>query len=205
MSAEKEARIRIQEAALKEFAAYGLSGARMERIASAAKVNKAMIFYYFNSKENLHQVILSEVFSSVFPRMSALLTSQPGAEAFLEQAPPIYMDIFLKYPDFVKMIAMELLQNPKNVASYIQKLFEGKREGPGPWLLANMIRQWSERGEIAEPDPVQFMLNIVSLSLLAFLGKPFVEGMFQQPSTMADFTRKRTQSVINVLKRGMLT
>jgi TetR/AcrR family transcriptional regulator len=53
---------RILKAALKEFSTYGLSGARMERIAEVAKVNKAMIFYYFSSKEKLYEVVI-RVFS----------------------------------------------------------------------------------------------------------------------------------------------
>ena len=49
-----ETRQRILDAALREFAANGLAGARTETIATAAGVNKALIYYYFESKEKLY-------------------------------------------------------------------------------------------------------------------------------------------------------
>src|ERR1700749_2273472 len=53
-----ESRDRILDAALTEFAAHGLAGARTERIAVAAGVNKALLYYYFESKEKLYTAAL---------------------------------------------------------------------------------------------------------------------------------------------------
>src|SRR4051812_25596661 len=53
-----ESRVRILDAALAEFAAHGLAGARTERIAAAAGVNKALLYYYFESKEKLYTAAL---------------------------------------------------------------------------------------------------------------------------------------------------
>jgi len=53
-----ETRQRILDAALREFSASGFAGARMDRIATAASVNKALIYYYFDSKENLYAAVL---------------------------------------------------------------------------------------------------------------------------------------------------
>ena len=59
-SAERsaETRSRILDAALREFSAHGLAGARTEQIAAAAGVNKALIYYYFESKEKLYLAAL---------------------------------------------------------------------------------------------------------------------------------------------------
>src|SRR3954452_20229679 len=56
-----ETRARILDAALSEFAANGLAGARTERIASAAGVNKALLYYYFDSKEKLYAAALEMI------------------------------------------------------------------------------------------------------------------------------------------------
>ncbi len=56
-----ETRSRILDAALSEFAANGLAGARTEQIATAAGVNKALIYYYFESKEKLYSAALEMV------------------------------------------------------------------------------------------------------------------------------------------------
>ena len=56
-----ETRARILEAALSEFSAYGLAGARTDRIAASAGVNKALLYYYFESKENLYFAALEMI------------------------------------------------------------------------------------------------------------------------------------------------
>ena len=58
MNKKKNAKLRIQEEAVREFAAHGFAGARMDRIAKAAEINKAMIFYYFSSKKILYRTII---------------------------------------------------------------------------------------------------------------------------------------------------
>ena len=60
-----ETRGRILDAALSEFAANGLAGARTEQIAAAAGVNKALLYYYFESKEKLYSAALEMVAARV--------------------------------------------------------------------------------------------------------------------------------------------
>ena len=60
-----ETRGRILDAALSEFAANGLAGARTEQIAAAAGVNKALLYYYFESKEKLYSAALEMVSARV--------------------------------------------------------------------------------------------------------------------------------------------
>src|ERR1700683_5374245 len=76
-----ETRSRILDSALSEFAAHGLAGARTEQIAAAAGVNKALIYYYFESKEKLYSAALEMVSSRVRDRSMAvfLRDDSPGA------------------------------------------------------------------------------------------------------------------------------
>lgn len=205
MEQKQDTTQRILEAALKEFSTYGLSGARMECIAKHANINKAMIFYYFSSKEKLYEVVVRKVFSSVYPKMLELISMNPSAQMFLERAVRIYTGIFSQNPDFVKMLMIELIQNPGNITSIMRDLFTENGVTPGPAHLKVLIETWYRDGEISEEDPFHFMLNLISLSLLSFLGKPFLEIIFQNPVSEEDFERKRIESVLNLLKRGMLT
>lgn len=207
MKLEENTRQRILKAALDEFSTYGLSGARMDRIARAAKINKAMIFYYFASKENLYRLTITQVFSTVYPKLAELFLSSPSATDFLDKVPLIYIDLFSQTPQFVKMIAMELIQNPQNVTTYLLEVIEekGKHIGVNPRVLQEKISRWYDEGQITEPDPFHFMLNIVSLSLLSFLGKPLLEGLFNRTATMEDFRKGRIESVTRILKQGMLS
>ena len=55
----------ILAAALDEFAAHGLGGARMDRIAERAGVNKRLIYYYFESKESLFLAVLERAYEGI--------------------------------------------------------------------------------------------------------------------------------------------
>jgi AcrR family transcriptional regulator len=55
----QDTRRRLLEAAIIEFSAYGIAGARVDRIASAAKANKQAIYAYFGSKEDLFDAVLT--------------------------------------------------------------------------------------------------------------------------------------------------
>src|SRR6187402_1766952 len=64
-------RHRVFAAAAAEFATHGYAGANMDRIARAARLNKAMIYYHFKSKAALYREILRDMFEAVAARVSA--------------------------------------------------------------------------------------------------------------------------------------
>jgi len=214
MKVEKNVKQRILNSALKEFSCLGYSGARMERIAKNAKINKAMLFYYFSSKKNLYQQVVRGVFQKIFPLVMQLVSSQPTAEEFFEKLPGLYVDFASKNPQFMPMVMMELIQNPKNITSILSEYFKDNvsKGLPGPPQLIKLIKKWHSENKITEKDPMQFMLNIVSLSLLSILAKPFLDALFNlaPPEIITvdfgkdDFYKKRIESIINLLKRGML-
>jgi hypothetical protein len=103
------------------------------------------------------------------------------------------------------MIAIELVQNPGNITSVMQSLMKEKGDVKIPAQLRQLIKKWYKKGFISEGDPLQFMLNVVSLSLFSFIGKPLLEILFQEYTPLEEFEKKRIKSIVNLLKRGMLT
>ena len=69
----------ILRAAIREFSAHGLAGARTDAIAESAKVNKALIYYYFKSKRGLYAAALEEVSAAAVERAMAVF--EPGRSA----------------------------------------------------------------------------------------------------------------------------
>src|ERR1700755_3624086 len=61
----EESRAAILHAAAKEFAAHGIAGARTDAIAREARVNKALLYYYFKDKETLYGAVLDNAFSGL--------------------------------------------------------------------------------------------------------------------------------------------
>ncbi len=73
-------RHRVFAAAATEFATHGYAGANVDRIARAARLNKAMIYYHFKSKAALYREILRDMFGAVRERVAAVAASDATAE-----------------------------------------------------------------------------------------------------------------------------
>src|SRR5262245_32057351 len=71
---EGSSRERLLAAAALEFAARGFDGAKVDRITSRARVNKAMLYYHFDSKAALYRAILIDLFQSLGASLTDLLT-----------------------------------------------------------------------------------------------------------------------------------
>src|SRR6202049_3829173 len=71
----KESRAAILQAAAQEFAGLGIAGARTDAIARAAKVNKALLYYYFKDKETRYGAVLDHAFSGMKAKVFQALDS----------------------------------------------------------------------------------------------------------------------------------
>ncbi len=201
---ELPSREKILLAAQKEFAARGYAGARMEAIARGAAVNKAMLFYYFASKENLYRTVLTGVFGDFFKEIGRVFSPLLTPALFLEKFPEIYIRFIARHPDLVRIMVFDLIHNPENVTAAMAGIIH-KEMSSQPHPLLQLIPEWHRRGLISEPDPLHFMMNIIALSVFSFIGKPMVEAISGiRVATDEDFYRKRIASVVRVLQRGML-
>src|SRR6202049_2623159 len=83
----EESRPAILQAAVREFANEGVSGARTDAIARAAKVNKALLYYYFTDKEALYGAVLDQVFGGLTQSIhEALSRDLPPSQRILAYA-----------------------------------------------------------------------------------------------------------------------
>jgi|ERR1700722_3956398 len=108
----------IVAAALEEFAELGLAGARIDEIARAAQVNKALLYYYFESKEHLYEGVVEQMFMAMTGALrGALGTGQRPREkllAFLDAnfkvlaAQPAYARLLEQQMDIVKVFLNDL-------------------------------------------------------------------------------------------------
>ena len=89
----------IMEAAKKIFGRKGLDGARMQEIADEAGINKALVHYYFRSKEKLFEAVVNETFLSFFPKVLSLM-SNPS------------ISLFKKIESFVNLYISLIQENP---------------------------------------------------------------------------------------------
>lgn len=195
---------KIWESAIEEFATYGFGSARVNRIAQRAGTNKALLFYYYSSKENLYQIIIKDAVKGLIQKIQNVLDQATTPERFYETMPEVFIRYFYKKQYFLRMILFELIQNPEHLTSLIRDVFDSVANPP-PESVKALFTQWSQEGKITEKDPVQFIMNIIPVSLFWLLGSPMVESVLDVKIEIDEaFIQKRIQSVTNLLKRGML-
>ena len=201
---ETTSRQKILDASLKEFTDFGFEGARVDRIARNAGINKAMIFYYFSSKENLYRTVIKDVMLDFVPRVLKLVQESSTPERLFETLPALYIRYFSQKKDILKMIAREMIHAPRNITPLIREIF-AQLPGLPSQILPRVIRDWHGQGWISESDPVHFIFNIIPLCLFPLIAQPMVEAIFDvRIADDRDFLDKRIRSITHLLKRGML-
>ena len=94
MKKNVDPKIQILDSAMEEFSQLGLAGGRVDRIAKRAGVNKAMLYYYFHSKEGLFKEVLRFHFSQLIPLVVAEIREPVTPQTFLERIPRLYIGFF---------------------------------------------------------------------------------------------------------------
>jgi TetR/AcrR family transcriptional regulator len=110
VAADGGSRERLLTAAAAEFASRGFAGANVDRIARAARVNKAMIYYHFGSKAALYREILGDMFNAVAGRMREVTASAAAPED--------------KLKSFVEAIAIEAEARPHFPPIWLREIAE---------------------------------------------------------------------------------
>ena len=146
-------RERILAAALKEFAAKGFAGARVDVIARRASINKRMLYHYFGDKEELFKAVLRRKISQRKVWADAL-SGDP------EENLPFWFEAACKDVDWVRLFEWEALQGNW------QKVIDEKERLEDAAAGLERIKQRQERGQISsEFDPRHLMLTMRSLTM----------------------------------------
>lgn len=197
-------RERILETAVALFGKKGFFAVSTTDIARAAEVNKALIFYYFSSKEELYRTAITSRVEQFRDRIVAMFDeTEPGLptiDAFVRRQIEFYSTNQIVF----RMVVHECLidNNHKwdgcNVHFHeIAEILKPVREK----MLATILYAIEKR-EIREVDPYQTMVNIISLNIFFFLGKPMIR-MIAPPVDSEEFQQRRVDHVIDLLMNGL--
>jgi TetR/AcrR family transcriptional regulator len=166
-----DSRSRILDAALSEFSAHGLAGARTDRIASAAGVNKALLYYYFESKENLYIAALEMISAKIRDRTLAvfLRESTPG-ERVLRSALE-HFDRILTQHEFQGLMQQEMIRLHKGESGALPILVK-RVFAPVLTMYQAMVREGIESGELIQAEWMQIHLATLGANVFYFLSAP---------------------------------
>ena len=161
---------RILAAARKVFISRGMAGARMQDIADEAGINKALLHYYFRSKEKLFETIFKELSLQFLPRINALFESDLSLFQKIEIFCAEYISKMLENPFIPLFIVNEINKQPD---VFLKKMWAGKKPIVGK--LIQQIDEEVKKGNIKKIHPAQLLLNMVSMCIFPFIGKPLCQ------------------------------
>ena len=166
-----ETRTRILDAALSEFAANGLAGARTEHIAAAAGVNKALLYYYFESKEKLYSASLEMVSARVRDRSMAVFLRDASPGERLLRAALDHFDRILTQREFQTLMQHEMMRLHKGeegeLLILVKRIF-----APLHAMFQSMVREGIASGELIDADWLQMVLAALGGNVFYFLSAP---------------------------------
>ena len=154
---------RVFAAAAAEFAARGYAGANVDRIARAARLNKAMIYYHFKSKGDLYREILSDMFQAVRDGVAQVAASHEPPDA--------------KIRGFVDAIATAAEARPHFPPIWLREIAEGGEHIDASTIayvrdvlaaLGRIIEEGQRRGRFQRVDPLLLQTGIIAPLMFFF-------------------------------------
>jgi len=191
---------KILEAAEKVFLTKGMDGARMQEIADEAGINKSLLHYYFKDKETLFAAIFREAVKRIVPSMASVMGSD---RPLMEKIPDffrIHTGFLQQNPMIPQFIMIEAKRNPQLIINGFSRL----KEVGVFQKFEQMVNDSIAKGEISPIEPIDLLINMISLSIFPFIARPILMGFLNMTDEQYDQmleTRKTTNSsfIVNSL------
>ncbi|MFO1527951.1 MAG: TetR/AcrR family transcriptional regulator [Turneriella sp.] len=173
---EAKTREAILSAAIDEFANNGFAGARTENIARNAKVNKAMLHYYYHDKETLYNAVLDALYGS-FGEDDDLIQRLMDAPINSVQHIHIFLKVIIqKHGDpnnksFRCVLAWELAAGQNNLKKVAQKFFV-----PRMLHLIQVLEKGIKNGELSCKNPALAVYSMISQVVFYYMHSETYEG-----------------------------
>ncbi len=164
---------KIKEAARRVFHKKGYAATRTRDIAEEAEINLALLNYYFRSKEKLFDIIMLETVFGFMQNMAMVMNDEKTTlEKKVELIASNYTDFIIKEPNVPIFMLSEIRNNAEGL---LEKL-------PIKQLVMNsaFFKQHQEavaKGKITEPNPLHFLMNLLSIVVFPFIAKPMLQGI----------------------------
>lgn len=190
---------KILEAAKKVFIQKGLEGSRMQEIANEAGINKALLHYYYRTKEKLFSAVFKFAFSKFVPRVEEILFSDKTIYEKIDEIIDHYINLLQKNQFIPIFVLHEINRDPERIVEMM------KSTGIKPELFLNQIQKEIDEGRIKISSPQQLIINILALCIFPFAARPLIQNIFfdNDKKRYNDFIEKRKIEVAEFVKSAI--
>lgn len=195
-----QSRERILTAAEEIFAAKGLHGARVDEIASKAKVNKGMLYHYFHSKEDLYTAVLKANFEKILAATSQAAKGKGDPQEQLVEAIKSYFYFLAENPRFARLISWEALEGGTYARKVLSPIWE-----EGLPQIKKILEEGKAKG-IFRPDLDirQMLTSISSLCISYFTQKDILAILWEDDPVRPENLERRLQHILELVLRNVL-
>lgn len=160
---------KILQAARKVFINKGMDGARMQEIADEAGINKALLHYYFRSKDKLFEAVFSEIFAGFFGKVGSVLFSNEPIQEKIILFVDTYIDTISANPFVPQFIINEINRDPEMMKKIMQN------SGFKPEILLALFKDQMPNTKF---DIRHFIVSILGLCIFPFAARPLMESIY---------------------------
>ncbi|MBK8611550.1 MAG: TetR/AcrR family transcriptional regulator [Chitinophagaceae bacterium] len=181
----------ILQTARKIFIQKGLAGARMQDIADQAGINKALVHYYFTSKNKLFDLVFEQEFGHFFANLATIISSDLPLFEKIENIVSLDIERMTQFPGLPNFVMNEMSRNPDVILKKLKKI-------PVNELLTGFQKQINtefRKGNIRKISANQLLINIQSLCIFPFIARPMIKGLMQldDKSYLAMIEKRKTE------------
>ena len=200
----EKSRAAILRAGVAEFAEHGIAGARTDAIARAARVNKALLYYYFKDKDALYEAVLDHVFSGLRDRLMPVLESDlEPCEKLLAYAGR-YFDYIAANPRFPRVVQGEWMRmGPKGNPQMLRIARE--YFAPIYRCVAEMLREGAEKGQFRPVNPMDFLPSMVGIIIFYFSTAPAMKALLNVDLLSEERIAERRKFVLEFVSAALFT
>ncbi len=168
---DKNTEENIITAAERVFIDKGMDGARMQHIADEAGINKALLHYYYRSKQKLFNIVFTTAFKAFAPDLIKVFQREGDFFSKLRNFVKTYLDVLERNPHIPGFILHEIRHKPDQLIQLVGGL------NLDIDVVIRQIEEEIQAGRIKPIDPKQLMIHIVSLCIFPIVAKPMLTAV----------------------------
>ncbi|MCP3472025.1 TetR family transcriptional regulator [Bradyrhizobium sp. CCGUVB1N3] len=189
----------ILDIAFEEFAENGLLGGNTDAIAARASITKRLIFYYFNSKEELFIAVLEMAYAKMRAAEEDLHLDELEPEAAIRRLAEFTFDFDQAHPQFVRLVTIENIHRGRHITSS-QKLKEMTR--PSISQIAKVLERGVAGGVIRPGlDPIELHMTLNALCFFSVANRHTFEAQFAWDMSSPKARAQRRDEIADLLWR----
>jgi len=182
---------KIFDAAHELFVQKGMDGAKMQEIADHAGINKALLHYYYRSKEKLYEAVARVIIGRAAPVIGQLIESELPLEEKIRHFIDFYIGVISRNPFIPLFIISEINKHPERFFETILP-----KELPKPQVFMRQVEEEIAAGHIRPIHPKHLIINIISLCVFPFIAKPMARfALGLNSAEMKLFLEERKEQV----------